>query len=478
MRSWFWIFCLSWGLVFPGFSRAAGFDCAKARTNVEKMICANPQVSKLDSNLASLYKEALDAANDPRALGNVQRAWLKTRNACRDGACLTRAYGVRIAALEKQARARERAYRRGWALRDSWYKRLKWPAGCEAEYKGQFTGVNGQSPGASGRYGFGLDIYKLQGDWRLAVVDCSFAAYQGTFVALSFEQGKVNPARLLTLSDYERDRSGHVTPINAPERTGLASFNPASRTLAVLDKARGPGDCGSLVTFAFKEGRPLVTDARAQYCFDDPKKLIADPTHWPAVQALSTAGRGQKALTLKEVENRLVRGGYIETLANAGWAASQGAAIVPILSRMLGQRKGYDKELGGATGAFPFDALWALGHIPLSSALKVLETYGAAGHDPAAALAVKGWKLRARKKGQGYGVLANDGALLENPSAAARVVKRLKAGQAVQIERTMIACPGEQGPRGGPAYYDRVKLLPGGEQGYIGRAGDDFSPFL
>ncbi len=413
MRSWLCIVCLSLGLFFAGVSHAAGPDGSKAGAKVK-----NP---------------------------------------------------------DKQAVQKAKANNRGWAMRKSWYERLKWPAACEKEYQEQYTPDG--PPGGAGKYGYGVDIYKLKGNWRLAVVTCSFALYQGSFVALSFEQGRYKPGQLLTLTDYERDQSGKVTPATDRERTGLPTFHPASRTLTVLDEGRGLGDCGSLVTFAFKGGQAVVTDARAQYCFDDPKKIIADPKKWPKVEVTST-NRGKSALTLEEAENRLVWGGYIETLMNANWAVEQGAAIVPLLGRMLGQSEAYEKELAGATGAFPFNAIWALGHIPKQSALKVLKKYEAESHNPGAALAIEGWKLRAKKKAAGYGVLINDGPLLKKPSAGARVLKQLKAGQPVRIEKTMITSPGEKGPRGGPVHYDRVRLLPGGEQGYIGREGDDFSPFM
>lgn len=200
--------------------------------------------------------------------------------------------------------------------------------------------------------------------------------------------------------------------------------------------------------------------------------LLAGALGWPM------ASQAGPALTLKEVESRLVRGGYTETLLNARWAVDQGEAIVPLLGRMLKKRQAYDQELGGATGAFPFNVLWALGHIPQPSALQVLEKYSAASHDSSAALAIKGWKLRASEKGPGFGVLTNDAPLLEKPAAQARVVKELKAGQSVKIERQMITNPGEEGPRGGPANFDQVELIPSGEKGYISRAGDDFSPFM
>jgi hypothetical protein len=199
--------------------------------------------------------------------------------------------------------------------------------------------------------------------------------------------------------------------------------------------------------------------------------LLSGALGWPTPSPAGTS------LSLGEVENRLVRGGYLETLLNAHWAVEQGEAIVPLLVQMLNKRRAYDKELGGATGAFPFNALWALGHIPQPSALQVLEKYAAASLDPSAALAIQGWKLRAAK-GPSYGILTNDGPLLEKPEEKARVLKELKAGQPVKIERARLTSPGEEGPRGGPAYYDRVELIPSGETGYISRAGDDFSPFM
>jgi hypothetical protein len=141
------------------------------------------------------------------------------------------------------------------------------------------------------------------------------------------------------------------------------------------------------------------------------------------------AARAGTPLTLAEVENRLVHGGYIETLQNAYWAVDQGAAIVPLLARMLHKRGDYDRELGGATGAFPYNALWVLGHIPQSAALRTLQDYWAASGDPSAALAIKGWKLRARKKGPGCGVLTREAPLLAQPAARVRVVKSLQPGK-------------------------------------------------
>ena len=73
------------------------------------------------------------------------------------------------------------------------------------------------------------------------------------------------------------------------------------------------------------------------------------------------------------------------------------------------------RRKGGAVGAYPFNVLWALAHIPSSKSLAVLEKHHAATKDPAAALALKGWWLRRHEDSSRFGVLINDGGLLERP---------------------------------------------------------------
>ncbi len=199
---------------------------------------------------------------------------------------------------------------------------------------------------------------------------------------------------------------------------------------------------------------------------------LAAALAWPA------AGAAGPPLTLKEVENRMVRGGYLDTLFAAHWAVAQGEAVVPLLAQMLHKGQQYREEEQGATGAYPFNVFWALAHIPSSRSLKVLEDYYAATKDPVAARALQGWRLRLNEQSSRFGVLINDGSLLEDPREKARVVKKIKAGQKVKILQERIANPREVGPRGGAMLYDRVELIHSGEQGYIPRAGDDFTPFI
>lgn len=85
-------------------SQAASFDCAKAETAVEKMICADPELSKMDETLAERYAEAhaQAAAVDVESIRSEQRAWLRDNPAaCPDLACLKSAYALRIGVLER-----------------------------------------------------------------------------------------------------------------------------------------------------------------------------------------------------------------------------------------------------------------------------------------------------------------------------------------------------------------------------------------
>lgn len=70
-------------LLFPCVVNAASFDCGKATAPVEKLICSDPKLSKLDEALAGAYaakREALAGEDDARGLVREQRAWLARRN--------------------------------------------------------------------------------------------------------------------------------------------------------------------------------------------------------------------------------------------------------------------------------------------------------------------------------------------------------------------------------------------------------------
>ncbi|MFL9610576.1 lysozyme inhibitor LprI family protein [Methylobacillus sp. Pita2] len=77
---------------------SASFDCTKAGTSVEKMICSNEDISRYDDELGSLYKKAKEVFPEEKV---KQRAWIEKRNQCDSIICLMSLYQQRN--LELQA---------------------------------------------------------------------------------------------------------------------------------------------------------------------------------------------------------------------------------------------------------------------------------------------------------------------------------------------------------------------------------------
>jgi len=78
------------------FAQAASFDCSKAGAKIEKMICGNADLSKLDENLSNAYQQAINQKISNNDVIREQRRWLKNiRNICEDVDCLTLAYTSR-----------------------------------------------------------------------------------------------------------------------------------------------------------------------------------------------------------------------------------------------------------------------------------------------------------------------------------------------------------------------------------------------
>lgn len=81
---------------------AASFDCAKARTDVEKAICADRQLSTLDEKLGRAWRGYLATAQDPASERARQQEWLKSRAICGTSVpneCLAGQYETRAAYL-------------------------------------------------------------------------------------------------------------------------------------------------------------------------------------------------------------------------------------------------------------------------------------------------------------------------------------------------------------------------------------------
>jgi len=86
-------------------SFAASFDCAKAGTWVEKSICADQELSGLDSEMGETYVSLRkNAKNIDKKLYDSMRSeqvqWMARRNLCSELDCLANFYRARILELE------------------------------------------------------------------------------------------------------------------------------------------------------------------------------------------------------------------------------------------------------------------------------------------------------------------------------------------------------------------------------------------
>lgn len=88
------------GLVLAATAQAASFDCGKAGTKVEKLICADAELSKLDEELNAAYKSALQNKKQADTIKQAQKQWMKERNGCSDSDCVKRAYETQLSSLK------------------------------------------------------------------------------------------------------------------------------------------------------------------------------------------------------------------------------------------------------------------------------------------------------------------------------------------------------------------------------------------
>ncbi len=100
----------------PGYiGPPAGFDCNKAATRIEHLICSIGDIAQEDGVLSASYARLLHLAPRARhpAIIQSQRDWLRQRDACIDKACLWARYSERDRWLGYEIDQLERALRRG-----------------------------------------------------------------------------------------------------------------------------------------------------------------------------------------------------------------------------------------------------------------------------------------------------------------------------------------------------------------------------
>ena len=98
------LFILSFAvcLAFIGNLQAASFNCQKAGNFIEHTICNDTKLSKLDDDLAVVYKNAMKNTKNKEGLKQQQFAWIEERNSCQNVECLQNSYSKRISKLNNK----------------------------------------------------------------------------------------------------------------------------------------------------------------------------------------------------------------------------------------------------------------------------------------------------------------------------------------------------------------------------------------
>ncbi|MDT8330542.1 hypothetical protein RQ831_05710 [Roseomonas gilardii] len=91
------LLCLALSALPSPEAEAASFDCARAGSDVERMICRDSGLSRLDEEMAAAFLSARQGGAP--GLQAAQREWLAGRNRCRTEDCVRAAYEQRVAAL-------------------------------------------------------------------------------------------------------------------------------------------------------------------------------------------------------------------------------------------------------------------------------------------------------------------------------------------------------------------------------------------
>lgn len=77
---------------FSGYSYAgaASFDCKKAKSKIEKLICSDSELSSIDEGLNKAYQRAYNMSANKAVVRQSQRDWLASweLDACSQAECL------------------------------------------------------------------------------------------------------------------------------------------------------------------------------------------------------------------------------------------------------------------------------------------------------------------------------------------------------------------------------------------------------
>lgn len=159
------------------------------------------------------------------------------------------------------------------ADRKAWREVVGWSDDCEDAFEATAGGAGDDA---------GLEFFELGEGRRLVKVLCAGGAYQPSQVfAVVDEGGAKPPAKVLTFDIYESPDDNELEKTSAQEVWGLADFDARTKRLRVHNRFRGPGDCGTLATYAFDGAAPALKELRADLRCDG--KGAENPEQWEKV---------------------------------------------------------------------------------------------------------------------------------------------------------------------------------------------------
>ena len=82
-------------------SLSPSFDCSGSLNNIERLICSNSVLAKLDVELSQVYFRAYNASLDKGAMKTQQIQWIKTTRLCASVECVEKSYRDRIRYLSQ-----------------------------------------------------------------------------------------------------------------------------------------------------------------------------------------------------------------------------------------------------------------------------------------------------------------------------------------------------------------------------------------
>jgi hypothetical protein len=156
--------------------------------------------------------------------------------------------------------------------RAAWRAVLKWSDDCE-------SGFAVRDDGSAG-----LDFYPLRDRTSLVHVICAPGAYQGSQSYYLLDERTSPPsAKPIEFTTWEAagPEGKTLERRQTTELTGNAEFTATTQELAVFNRYRGPGDCGSYAVYRIANGKAEVREFRAKLECDG--EGAEHPERWPKI---------------------------------------------------------------------------------------------------------------------------------------------------------------------------------------------------